>query len=268
MGLAGQGQVLCRGSRPPALFMLLVVTIIRLGSNHTYAALGPEGFAILQVLFRDAPDRQVISIQPGGLVSTLTQQGLDALIVSEDWSSAVDVQTARDAGIPVVEVKRHISIANIVANIQLLGALTGAEQTANRWIDSIDKGLARIGASVAPYPPTRVLVLSPEAYTQGQGALITELIEMANGINVAAAAGIPEARQIDDQQIRDLSPDVILLIGWTPEAATAFASSPLYRGITAFDRDHVYLITPPGKDPASLVQDVQGLADLMHPVEF
>lgn len=268
MGSALYRQGLCRGSVPPALFMVLVAALFRVSSSQIYVTLGPEAPAILRVLLADTPNQQIITIQPGGLATVLAQQQIDALIVPEDWASAVDVETARSAGIRVVEVKRHTSTANIVSNIRSLGALTRTEAAASQWLARIDRGLARIKASVERYQPSRVLVLSSEGYTQGQGALITELIGIANGINVAAEAGIPEARQIDDQQIRDLAPDVVLLIGWMPDAAAAFASDSLYRGVAAFDRGHVYQIAPPGKDPASLIEDVQALADLMHPAEF
>jgi ABC-type Fe3+-hydroxamate transport system substrate-binding protein len=248
------------------LFLVLVIALFRLSS--IYAVLGPEATPILRVLVGNQDDIRIVNLQPGGLTTTLAQTRVDALILPEDWADDSDLGTARAANVPIVTLKRHTSIANMIANIRLLGKLTRNEQAAKDWIERINKGLAHIRQSVACYPPTRVLVLTPEGYTPGQGALITELISIANGINVAAEAGIPEARQIGDDQIRELAPDVVLLIGWTPDSAAIFAGNTLYHGIPAFDRDHIYQIAPPGKDPASLVQDVQALADLMHPAEF
>jgi len=257
----------CRGSSPPVLFILLAAAMFQFGSLDTpvYATPGPEAPPILRSLVADA---QIVNIQPGGLAAVIAQRPVGALVLPEDWNVDTDLAASQSAKIPVIRLKRHTSIANITANFRALGALTRSEGIASRWISQIDTGIAQIRHNIARYKPTRVLVLSPEGYTQGQGALITELIGIANGVNVAAEAGIPEARQIDDAQIREFAPDVVLLIDWEPEAAIAFAYNRLYQGIAAFDRDHVYRITPPGKDPARLVEDVRALADLMHPAEF
>ncbi len=257
----------CRGSNPPVLFILLAAAAFQLPGPGApvYATLGPEAPAILRVLVGDS---RIIAIQPGDLATVAAQRHVGAFVLPEDWSGGEDLVAAQQARIPVIRLKRQTRVAHIAANIRVLSALTRSEVIASRWIDQIDAGMAQIRRSMAHYPPSRVLVLSPEGYTQGRGALITELIEIANGFNVAAESGIPEALQIDDAQIRAFAPDVVLLADWESQAATAFAYSQLYRGIAAFDRDHVYRITPPGKDPARLVEDVQALADLMHPAVF
>jgi ABC-type Fe3+-hydroxamate transport system substrate-binding protein len=86
---------------------------------------------------------------------------------------------------------------------------------------------------------------------------------------VAAEAGIPEARQIDDSQVRQFAPDVVLLVGdWSPTNTQYLTSNPVYHGIAAFDRSRVYPIASPGKDPAHLVADVQTLVNLLHPALF
>jgi ABC-type Fe3+-hydroxamate transport system substrate-binding protein len=229
-----------------------------------YATLGPEAPAILRVLVGDS---RIVALQPGGLAEALKDRTLAALVLPEDWADDADLHAARAAGLTIVRLRRQISVANILANIRQLADLTGTVQAGARWIDDIQRGLDRIRLAVRGDPPVRVLMLSPEGYTQGQGALITELIDIAGGVNAAAEAGIAEARQVDDAQIRALRPDVVLLTGWTPDAAAEFAANPLYRGVPAFDQARVYRIAAPGKDPARLVADVQALAEWLHGVE-
>jgi ABC-type Fe3+-hydroxamate transport system substrate-binding protein len=254
--------------------LFLVAFVITLGAfvpSHAqinqpiYAALGPEAYGILRVL---VGDRRVVAIQPGGLAGLLQQQAIETLVLPEDWGSDSDLKVARTARVAIFTVRRHNSVEAIRANIRTLSALTGTEDTGARWLRVIDVRLRHIQSQVRHYKPVRVLVLSPEGYTQGQGALITELITLANGINVAAEAGIPEAREVEDAQIRSLSPEVVLLINWSPDAALAFARNPLYRGLPAFDRHRIYRISPVGKDVARLVDDVQRLADWLHPPLF
>lgn len=227
-----------------------------------YATLGPEAPTILRTLIGDS---RVIPIQPGELASLIQNRAIHALIVPDNWADTGDQDAARAAGIPVYTVQRHTSVSNILGNIAALAKLTDTQTIGERWIDAIQTGLTRIQATHHQSPRTRVLILTPEGYTQGQGTLITELIGVAGGVNVAAEAGIPDARQIEDAQIRDLKPDVVLLIGWTADAAIVLMNNPLYRGVAAFDRQRVYRIISPGKDPARLVTDVQRLADLFHP---
>jgi ABC-type Fe3+-hydroxamate transport system substrate-binding protein len=231
-------------------------------SQPIYAVLGPEAPAILRIL---VGNEHVIALQPGDLAAFAARQRPYVLIVPEQWAHERDLSLARQAGVKIVTVARQNSVTNIIANIQTLGALTGQLAASERWVNQIEQGLRWIGAEVGRYPAARVLVLSPEGYTQGRGALITDLIERAGGINTAAEAGIPEALQIEDAHIRDFDPDVVLLVGWDAARAHTFAADPLYKGLRAFDRHHVYQITPPGKDPARLVEDVQALADLLHP---
>jgi ABC-type Fe3+-hydroxamate transport system substrate-binding protein len=266
-----------RGIIPPVLrydFVLALVMVAAFAAPSAarsaeagapvYAVLGPEAPAILRVLVGDS---RIVMIRPGGLADALKDHALAAFVSSEDWANASDLDAARAAGLIVVTVGRQTSVAGILANIRQLADLTGTAQAGTPWIESIEQGLERVRLAVRDNPPVRVLVLSPEGYTQGQGALITELIGIAGGINVAAEAGVPEARQVDDGQIRALRPDVVLLTGWTADAAVAFAANSLYRGVPAFDHNRVYRIAVPGKDPARLVEDVQALADWLHTVE-
>jgi hypothetical protein len=263
--------------------LTLVLTLTYLASNpspnngegllHTpdppvFATLGPEAPPILSVLIGE---QHIVEIQPGELANTVAHLPISALILPEDWADDVDQKFARSHGIAVVTVRRHNRIAHLWSNIETLGALTNKRHVASAWQWALRLNLERIEREFRQYPPVRVLILSPEGYTQGQDALITELIAIAGGINVAATAGIPEARQVEDAQIRAFSPDVILLTGWDREGVGKFMHNPLYRGIPAFDYSRIYVVdrlTAFGKNPSRLIMDIQHLVDLMHPAVF
>ncbi len=262
------------GEKYRAWLLIVVALAVTLGAfsgslaqtrQSVYAVLGPEANSILNVL---VGHQHVVTIQPGGLANLLRKQAIDTLVLPEDWGDDTDFRVARAAGIAIYSVRRHNSVEAIRANIRKLAALTGTENLGIRWLRHIDVGLSHIQAQARLYKPVRVLILSPEGYTQGRGALITELIDLANGINVAAVANIPEAREVEDAQIRRLAPNVVLLINWSPDTALAFARNPLYRGLPAFDRNRIYRIASIGKDPTRLVDDVQRLADWLHPPLF
>ncbi len=226
-----------------------------------YAVLGPEAEPILRVL---VGEQQVISIQPGELSSLISRRPIAALVLPEEWSAVSDVKVAEASAIPVLRVHRQTSISAILLNIEQLAAATHTTHIGAAWIADLRQGIAAVKASVANQPRVRVLILSPEGYTQGQDTLITELITLAGGLNTAADANIPEARQVDDSQILAFAPDVVLLVNWTPQAASFFTSNPIYHGLGAFTRSHVHRIPPPGKDPTRLLADLALLADLLH----
>lgn len=253
-----------RGMIPPVLFGLLFALIPRMQAPRAYyATLGPEAPSILRVLIGA---QAFVEVEPGHLAEALKQHHITTLIAPVDWADETDLNTAHAAGLTVVSVQRHNGIFNIEENIRTLEVLTDTREAGTRLIDSIERGVASI--LLLPKSHARVLVLSPEAYTQGQGALITNLITIAGGINVAAEAGIPEAREVEDEQIRQFSPDVVLLIEWTPHAALSFAHSTVYQGLPAIDRYRLYRIVMPGKDPAYLVEDLQHLYTLINVQQF
>ncbi|MEP7285562.1 MAG: ABC transporter substrate-binding protein [Chloroflexota bacterium] len=233
--------------------------------SDVYATLGPEAPAILRVLVGQS---HVVTLQAGDLSNALQTQTFTALVVSQDWVNDDDLKAAQRAGVRVVIVQRHTSIAHMEGNIRTLATLTGMQTVGQRWIAAIDQAVAQVKEAVHGTPRTRVLILTPEGYTEGQGALITELIEIAGGLNVAAEANIAEARQIDDSQIRDFAPDVVLLINWTAESAAAVAHNPLYVGLPAFDYEHIYRFAISTQDPAQLREELPTLATLFHPPTF
>ncbi|MBX3081780.1 MAG: ABC transporter substrate-binding protein [Anaerolineae bacterium] len=230
-------------------------------SHPHYAVIGSEARSLLP-LFVTAD--QITVVRVGGLTETLKRTPIDALIAPEQWSNTLDLQAATTAHLPIVRLKRHNSVANILANLRIVSVFVGESAAGERWLHQLQDGLAAVRARYANAPRIRVLILTPEGYTEGQGALITELITIAGGLNVAAEAGIPETRQISDTQIQDYRPHIVLLVGWTAEAAHAFASNPTYQGIPAFDQGRVLPITALGKRPAALVNDVWKLAVLLH----
>jgi ABC-type Fe3+-hydroxamate transport system substrate-binding protein len=253
------------------LSMFLCIAIIFLSPGHTqanaplYMTLGPEAPAILRMLISED---QVLPVTAMHLAGILQDRSITAVIVPEEWLDDSQLAMVRASGVQLVLIKRHTTVANVLDNIRTLAALTGTEAIGDTWIKTIEQRISVIQQEIVGNRPTRVLILTPEGYTQGQGALITELIDITGGINVAAEAGIPEARQIDDQQVRTFAPEVILLINWSADDAAEFAHNALLATVPAFRLHHLYRIASPGKDPARLIEDLWMLVDLLHPLLF
>ncbi|GIV81926.1 MAG: hypothetical protein KatS3mg051_1280 [Anaerolineae bacterium] len=102
-------------------------------------------------------------------------------------------------------------------------------------------------------------MLTPERYTFGQGTLISDLIAAAGGINVAAAAGYGDIRQLTEAEIRALAPQVVLLTpAWTPQDRV---SAPAWPGVRLIALP--FSPTQPADPAAALL----ALALALHPLE-
>jgi ABC-type Fe3+-hydroxamate transport system substrate-binding protein len=181
------------------------------------------------------------------------------LVIPSGYAAAYPalIESAEAAGVPVYRTALSGSLAGWRETARQLGHATGSDDQAIRLIARLDHRLAAVQTKLSGCPPAQVLILTPEGYTFGQGTLITELIEAAGGINVAASYA--DFRQIDDSAIRTLAPDVILL---SPDR---FVSTPAYASVPAVRSGRVFRLpfspTAP-RDPAAAVL---GLAILLHP---
>jgi iron complex transport system substrate-binding protein len=190
--------------------------------------------------------------------------GVGLLVIQEGYAAAYPglVESAAGARIPVYRTAPITSLDGWRAAVRRLGQATGYDDRAQSLINHLDRRLAAIQARIGGGPPVRVLILTPEGYSFGQGTLIDELIAGGGGIN--AAAGYGDYRQIDDQTIRALAPDVILLSpAWADPGA--FVANPAYAEVPAVRSGRVIRLpfsptAPPDPAAALLV-----LAILLHP---
>jgi ABC-type Fe3+-hydroxamate transport system substrate-binding protein len=251
LAMRGGGKVV--GFLIVQLGVLLFLILFHSGTSGyitVYITIGAEAPDILAYF---TPTDRIIRIQPGELESTAA--GLDA---------PIDLDTARARDIPVITVRRHISITDIVDNIRTLSRVSGVPVLGEVRIAQLWADVLRVRVQVRDLPTVRVLMLTPEGYTPGSGALITEMIAFAGGVNVSAEAGIPDARQISDEQIREFAPDVILLLNWDAGAAEAFAANPIYAGIPAFESGRIHTIDAPSRLASEYAANVARLADVIR----
>jgi ABC-type Fe3+-hydroxamate transport system substrate-binding protein len=190
--------------------------------------------------------------------------GVGLLVIPGGTAAAYPalIESAEAAGIPVYRTALIDSLASWREAVRQLGHATGSDDQAARLIARLDHRLAAIQTKLSGGPPARVLILTPEGYTFGQGTLITELVEAAGGINTAAGYG--DFRQIDDHAIRTLAPDVILLSPAWPDP-DRFVSNPAYASVPAVRSGRVYRLPFSPTAPPDPAAAVLGLALLLHP---
>lgn len=96
-----------------------------------------------------------------------------------------------------------------------------------------------VSPSATPTPLLYVLVLSPERYAFGDGTPADTLIEGIGAIN--AADYLTGSQQINDTQLLEMNPDVILFTaGWSAEAILQWSNSGGYQILPAVQNNQLY----------------------------
>jgi len=183
----------------------------------------------------------------------LTQIAPD-LVILQDLCRvcAIDSPTlARDmAHLPsqprVISLNAH-SLAEVFAEIEMLGDATGQATQAHALTDSLRYRVALIRNSPRLIPPPRVLCLEwLDPPFQG-GHWIPEMVELAGGRPVLATPG-EKSRRITWQEIADADPQIIVLMpcGYhLAETLTQFQAltlPPEWHQLTAVRNHRVYAV--------------------------
>lgn len=173
----------------------------------------------------------------------LDWSGVGLLVLSDLYAAIAPawLEAAAARGVPVFEVSAINSLDEWRAVVEALGCATGRDDRAAAALRRLESRLARLAERVALQAPKRVLVLTPEGYTFGQGTLITDLLAAIGGVNVAAEAGFEDYRQIDDAAIDQLAPEVLLLSSaWGIEQIEELRANPALSAVPAIRRNRVY----------------------------
>jgi ABC-type Fe3+-hydroxamate transport system substrate-binding protein len=195
--------------------------------------------------------------------------GVGLLVVPQAQADAYSevIESAQAAEIPVYQTPTVPTLETWRDVVDQLGYATGREDRAAEVLDQLDLRQLTVTVAVRDERAPRVLVLTPEGYTFGQGAFFTGLIEAAGGVNVAAETGFAEFRQIDDPTIRNLTPEVILLTpAWTDEQIDAFITDPQNALIPAVYAGRVLRLPFAPTFPDDPATVLVALSVMLHPL--
>ncbi len=201
-------------------------------------------------LVGDAPELRAVieshalrQADPLDSPAALDWSGVGLLVLSDLHAAINPAWAGAAAGrdIPVFLLSAISSLDDWRAAVDSLGRATGRDEQATAALRHLETRLTRLADRLAAQPHRRALVLSPEGYTFGQGTLITDLLNAIGARNVAADAGFADYRQVDDDAIRQLAPDVILLSpAWTAEQTAALRADALLSDVPAIRRNQVF----------------------------
>lgn len=154
------------------------------------------------------------------------------------------VDLIKKAGVPVLELDRYHSLAEIRESLRVMGRALGTEERAEEILAGMDADLARARerASRAGTRP-RVLSLTPSGHTMGAETVFDEILAAAGGRNAAAEAGFVGHCRIALETAVTLDPDIVLLPGEVMDP-----SETLEGYARAFQEDSSWRLIPAVRD--------------------
>ncbi|MBI4928065.1 MAG: ABC transporter substrate-binding protein [Anaerolineae bacterium] len=196
------------------------------------------------------------------------------LVLASPLTSPESIQAIQDLKLPLLVVPNPKNLAELYANLELVGKLTGHDAEAKTLVESLKAREAK-ALEVAAKATEKPLVFyeldatePAKPWTSGPGTFIDLLIGLAGGQNVGASLQ-GEWAQISQEELIVQNPDLILLGdalygGVTPEQV---AARPGWEAIKAVQNNRVQtfnddLVSRPGP---RLVDGLVELVKVLHP---
>jgi iron complex transport system substrate-binding protein len=207
-------------------------------------------------------------------VEAIVAKRPDVIIAVPSPGNQAPVESLRRLGFKVVIVEPN-TIAEIRESLLIIGREVGREAAARALVSRIDARLASIQARVAGAPVRRVLMVVGHTplIAVGTGTFQDELIRMARGSNIAAAAGRAWPRLSVEFAVA-AGPEVIIdttmgneeAAGAGPALAfwSAFPTIPAVRDARVYGYKAYQLLHPGPRLPEAF----EAMARFIHPERF
>jgi len=201
------------------------------------------------------------------------------LVIASPFTKADFIDALRNVGIPVVQTKLHNDPDGRIQDIILLGYVYGEIDRALELADEVQARYDALREVTSAKPVSdrqRVLSLtsySDKIYTAGANSTEGGIIEAADGINVAALAGLEGNPTTSLEGVISMAPEVIF-IPQPPDSGEPFReqllANPALAEVPAIKNGRVYVV--PNKFFTTLsfwnLRGAEDLAVLLWPGDF
>jgi iron complex transport system substrate-binding protein len=133
------------------------------------------------------------------------------LIFVASYTRAENVNLLKASQAPVFRFANFNSIADIQANIRLVGYACGVDAKAESLIQEMNSSLATVrGRIPQDAPPTRVMAFGQGGYTAGANSTFNDLVKVVGALNVSAQNGIDGFAKLSVEKVIEWQPDFIV----------------------------------------------------------
>lgn len=206
---------------------------------------------------------RVAELKPDLVVATLGAPGME-LIISRLEGQGLRCLTLAPR-----------SLGEVMESFLLVGKATGHEEAAHRMVDGMNEAVERVAtlAAEAESRPSVYWEWWPKPLvTAGRLSWITDMIEMAGGVNVFAELE-QESPAIDEDLVFDRKPDIMVASWCGAERQPKVEMLKARRGweiVPAVQQDRVYTLGdfPFDRPGPRLAEGLDLLARILHPELF
>jgi len=189
------------------------------------------------------------------------------LVIVASYSSPETVRMLVSAGVPVLRLFEVVRLEDLESSAHLLSRATGADDAFQALAVELHRAEAQNAQLVSLATPPRVLFLSADGYTHGEGTLMDDMLRAAGAINVARELHLRGHQRASLEAVIAASPEVILVPATDPaEAArTLDMAMPLLR--SALPHARVASLPPRALETTTIevLQAVPQLHDAIAP---
>jgi iron complex transport system substrate-binding protein len=170
------------------------------------------------------------------------------------------------------------TLEDVYRNILLIGRIVEAEGRAKRLVDAMRRRVATVLAKVRGAPRPKVFVELDASdpirpFTAGPGSFVDLLVQLAGGVNVAAASRTTWP-QFSLEELLRADPDMIILadelVTMNPQTPQTVARRPGWGLLRAVGRGAIYPINPEliSRPGPRIVEGLELMARRLHPDRF
>ncbi|WP_135851583.1 PGF-CTERM-anchored ABC transporter substrate-binding protein [Halorussus salinus] len=188
------------------------------------------------------------------------------LVLTANVVSNETVVKLREAGLTVFKFAEAKSVADIYAKTNLTGELTGNCDGATETVSWMKDRISTVREATEGEESPTVFVSQGGGWTAGEGTFVGNVVELAGGTNLAAAANITGYAKISEEVIVQQNPEWIVQIG----AFGGYPQTEAYNGTAAVQNDQLVTVSSENiSQPAPrVVYAIVEMAQAFHPEAY
>ena len=188
------------------------------------------------------------------------------LVLAPNVITNETVRKLREAGLTVFRFGPATSVEDIYAKTELTGELTGNCQGASETVSWMKDRVETVRQAVEGEDAPRVLVSQGGGWTAGEGTFIDNLVELAGGRNVAAAANVSGYAKLSEEIVVEQNPQYIVQLG----QFGAYPKTAAYNNTAAVKNGNVVTVNGDyvSQPAPRVVYPIAKMAKAFHPEAY
>lgn len=183
------------------------------------------------------------------------------------WSNQDEVRQIEELGYKVYTFTAFNTVEDGLDTVRRIGEITGYDEEAQALVDGFWSRYEEIAQRIEGRERPTVLTWDNWSTTTGTGTSMHDIIEMAGGIDLAAAHGIQGWQVIDAETIIAMAPQVIVTYEGE-EFVQRLLNDPALQDVPAVRSGRVYSVDHTEAANHYFILAIEELARLLHPEAF